>query len=50
MNKDIISQALFHLERHNLSEDFTNLMTCLADGRINPTDQPVLSALDFARF
>ena len=33
-----------------MSGDFTNLVTCLANGRINPTDQPVLSALEFARF
>ena len=49
-NNDVISQALLNLEKHNLSEDFSNLVTCLANGRINPTDQPVLSALDFAHF
>ena len=49
-NKEIISQALSNLEMHSLNQNFTNLVTCLANGSINPTDQPVLSALDFARF
>ena len=49
-NKEIISQALSNLEMHSLNQDFTNLVTCLANGSINPTDQPVLSALDFAHF
>ena len=35
---------------HSLNQDFTNLVTCLANRIINPTDQPILSALDFARF
>ena len=50
MNKEIISQALSNLEMHSLNQDFTNLVTCLANRSINPTDQPVLSALDFACF
>ena len=49
-NKEMISQALSNLELHSLNQDFTNLVTCLANGSINPTDQPILSALDFARF
>ena len=49
-NKEIISQALSNLEMHSLNQDFTNLVTCLANRSINPTDQPVLSALDFAHF
>ena len=49
-NKEMISQALSNLEMHSLNQDFTNLVTCLANGSINPTDQPVLSALDFACF
>ena len=49
-NKEMISQALSNLELHSLNQDFTNLVTCLANGSINPTDQPILSALDFACF
>ena len=49
-NKEMISQALSNLEMHSLNQDFTNLVTCLANRSINPTDQPVLSALDFACF
>ena len=50
MNNETISQALSNLELHSLNQDFTNLVTCLANGSINPTDQPILSALDFAHF
>ena len=46
----MISQALSNLELHSLKQDFTNLVTCLANGSINPRDQPILSALDFAHF
>ena len=49
-NKEMISQALSNLELHSLNQDFTNLVTCLVNGSINPTDQPILSALDFAHF
>ena len=50
VDKETISQALSNLELHSLNQDFTNLVTCLANGSINPTDQPILNALDFACF
>ena len=49
-NKNIVAEALSNLEIHNLSQDFTNFVTGFADGTIKPTDQPVLSALDFVHF
>ena len=38
------------LDQHNLSKDFINLHKSLLDGTISPTDQPILSALDYVRF